>query len=1015
MSGEKNMDTEEKSPIEPGQLDTTKIPFHEFFNHTQDIVIIISFENHQPGNFIEINKSGMEKLGYTRDEFLKLGIFDLIVPDKRPDLPADTYEIKGGKSYFETEFITKNGERIPVEISNSLFKIDNKDVILSISRDITERKLAEEALKESHNKYRLISENTSDVIWIHDIQSNSLTYISPSIYNLVGYTSEEISNKSLETLMTPKAFQFIVKNVLNRISALESGDESAQVQTLFIDHMKKDGTIVPTEVVTTLLSENGKVTRIMGVSRDISERKKVEDALRESEEFNRSIVTASPDCIKVLDLHGNLLMMSQGGQKIMEVDDVNVILNTSLIDFYAEQFQPDARNAIKTAREGKKAQFTAYCPTLKGTPKWWDVIVTPILDANGKPEKLSAVSRDITQRKLDEEKLRWSEDRLMMGMDMANMVYWEYETEKDLFTFDDQFYALYGTSAEEEGGYKISGQEYTERFVDPSGYEIMEKEFAKTFEADDPDFISTPQHWMIRADGERRFLQVHFRVMFDEKGNKIGTRGVNQDITELKIAEDKLKLNQDLLIMSMDMANLVKWEYDIKTDMFTFDDHFYALYGTNAQEQGGYQMSSAEYVNRFVPSEEKEFVEKESAKVLENDDPDTISTIQHGIVRSDGKRRFISLRLKPIYDENNKKIGNRGVTQDITEIKKAEEDLQSTKAELERIIESSPAAIIVLDFDGRVHRWSPAAERIFGWTEKEVIGKPSPTVPQDFIEKLQIELDRLRNGKETLLNPLFTPFEVEGFKKDGTKIYLSLSVAPIPGLSGKPESVINVITDLSERKEFEEKLQESIEEKEMLLKEIHHRVKNNLMIISSLLNLQANYLKDQESKEIFKESQNRAKSMALIHQRLYQSTDLKSIGFKEYISTLARDLYQSYVKDPERVKLLLDVEDVNIDINTAIPLGLILNELITNSMKYGFPEDMEGKVFVDLHQKGDTYVLKVGDDGVGIPSDLDFRKTSSLGMQLINGLTSQIDGEVELNRDNGTEFVIKFKERKIGK
>ena len=152
----------------------------------------------------------------------------------------------------------------------------------------------------------------------------------------------------------------------------------------------------------------------------------------------------------------------------------------------------------------------------------------------------------------------------------------------------------------------------------------------------------------------------------------------------------------------------------------------------------------------------------------------------------------------------------------------------------------------------------------------------------------------------------------------------------------------------------------------------------------------------------------------LFRSRLYQSTGLKSIEFQEYITTLARDLYQSYVKDPDRVKLLLDVEEVSIDIDTAIPLGLILNELITNSMKYGFPGDMEGKVFIDLSKKDDTYVLKVGDDGVGIQSDLDFRNTSSLGMQLVNGLVSQIDGEIELNRDNGTEFVIKFKEMKLG-
>ncbi|MGI6464998.1 MAG: PAS domain S-box protein [Methanobacterium sp.] len=1007
------MDPEEKSTIESGKLDATKIQFQEFFNHTPDIITIISFENQQLGNFIEINKSGLEKLGYSHDKFLKLSLEDIIVPDISSDIQEEISRIKSGKSYFETEFITKNGERIPVEMNNSLFQIDGRNVILSISRDITERELAEEALNENLNKYRLISENTSDVIWIYNIPSKSINFISPSIFRLIGYKAEELLNQPLKTIIGSETFQYLAKSTLERISALESGDESAKVRTDLIDLRKKDGSTVPTEVVTTLLTDNGKVSQIMGVSRDISKRKKVEDALRESEEYNRSIMATSPDCIKVLDLDGNILMMSESGQKLMEVDDVSCILNTNLIDFYSDKFKPDARKAITRARKGKTGRFTAYCPTLKGTPKWWDVIITPILNAQGKPEKLSAVSRDITALKLADEKLRWSEERLKMGLDMAKMVYWEYNTEKHLFTFDDQFYALYGTTAEEEGGNMISGQEYMERFVDPDAYELIEKEFAKAFEVDDPNFISTPKHWIIRADGERRFIQVRFKIMYDENGKKIGTRGVNQDITELKIAEDKLKLNQDLLLMSMDMANLVKWEYDIKTDLFTFDDHFYALYGTNAQEQGGYQMSPAEYVNRFVPPEEREHVRKEAARVMKIEDPDIISTIQHGIVRSDGERRVISLRLKSIFDENNQKIGTRGVTQDITEIKKVEEDLQKTKAELERIIESSPAAIIVLDFDGRVRRWSPAAERIFGWTEKEVIGKISPTIPSDFIETLHIELDRLKNGKETIFNPLLKPFEVEVVKKDGSKIPISLSVAPIQGVSGKPEAVINVMTDLSERKEFEEKLKKSIEEKEMLLKEIHHRVKNNLMIISSLLNLQTNYLKDPESIDIFKESQHRAESMALIHQRLYQSTDLKSIDFQEYITTLARDLYQSYVKNPELVKLVMDVEKVNIDIDTAIPLGLILNELITNSMKHGFPDGMEGTVFIEFSKKDDTYILKVGDDGVGIPSDLDFRNTSSLGMQLVSGLVGQIDGEIELNRNDGTEFVIKFKEMKL--
>ncbi|WP_321423671.1 sensor histidine kinase [uncultured Methanobacterium sp.] len=201
----------------------------------------------------------------------------------------------------------------------------------------------------------------------------------------------------------------------------------------------------------------------------------------------------------------------------------------------------------------------------------------------------------------------------------------------------------------------------------------------------------------------------------------------------------------------------------------------------------------------------------------------------------------------------------------------------------------------------------------------------------------------------------------------------------------------------------------------MLLKEIHHRVKNNLMIISSLLNLQSRYIKDKEALSIFKESQSRANSMALIHERLYRSDDLKRINFGDYIRKLSNDLFRTYMADTGRIKLNVNVEDVMMDINTSIPLGLILNELVSNALKHAFPGDRGGEINIGFSSSGDDYQLTVGDNGVGLPADLDYKNTDSLGMQLVNNLTSQIDGNLELDSTNGTKFSIVFKERKYGK
>ncbi len=216
--------------------------------------------------------------------------------------------------------------------------------------------------------------------------------------------------------------------------------------------------------------------------------------------------------------------------------------------------------------------------------------------------------------------------------------------------------------------------------------------------------------------------------------------------------------------------------------------------------------------------------------------------------------------------------------------------------------------------------------------------------------------------------------------------------------------------EIEERKTMEKEIKTSLEEKEMLLKEIHHRVKNNLMIISSLLNLQSSYIKDKESQDIFKESQNRARSMALIHERLYQSTDLKRINFGDYITSLANELFHTYIADPNLIELKINVDDIFLDINTAIPLGLIVNELITNSLKYAFSDGMDGEIVIDFNSLDEHYEFAVIDNGIGFPEDLDYKNTDTLGLQIVNSLTDQIDGEIKLDRNNGTEFKITFKD-----
>ncbi|MDL1898586.1 GAF domain-containing protein, partial [Anaerolineae bacterium CFX7] len=217
--------------------------------------------------------------------------------------------------------------------------------------------------------------------------------------------------------------------------------------------------------------------------------------------------------------------------------------------------------------------------------------------------------------------------------------------------------------------------------------------------------------------------------------------------------------------------------------------------------------------------------------------------------------------------------------------------------------------------------------------------------------------------------------------------------------------------EVQERKRAEEEIKLSLKEKEVLLKEIHHRVKNNLQIITSLLNLQSAQIKDPETLAMFRESQARVRSMALIHEKLYQSKDLARIDFSGYVRELMVYLFRSYTVSPDQIQTEFEMGEIYLGIDTAIPCGLIISELVTNAMKYAFPNGRRGRLAIALHPRDDgNLVLRIADNGVGFPDDFDWRESDSLGLQLVSTLTSQLHGKMEVSGRDGACFTLTFPE-----
>jgi two-component sensor histidine kinase len=215
--------------------------------------------------------------------------------------------------------------------------------------------------------------------------------------------------------------------------------------------------------------------------------------------------------------------------------------------------------------------------------------------------------------------------------------------------------------------------------------------------------------------------------------------------------------------------------------------------------------------------------------------------------------------------------------------------------------------------------------------------------------------------------------------------------------------------EISERNKAEKKLKASLAEKEVLLKEIHHRIKNNLQVINSLLSLQVRRISDEECITIFEECKNRINSISLVYEKLYESENLTNISFGDYARTLAKELFNSYSAKIPGIRLKLAAEDILLQVNKAIPCALILNELLMNSIKFGFPDGKRGEIRVEFNSNGKRNVsLGVGDNGVGLPEDFDIDAPGTLGMQIINALVRQLHGSIEIDRKKGAKFVVTF-------
>lgn len=494
-------------------------------------------------------------------------------------------------------------------------------------------------------------------------------------------------------------------------------------------------------------------------------------------------------------------------------------------------------------------------------------------------------------------------------------------------------------------------------------------------------------------------LRILARQVMAQLELRCKTRDLELLVTEQKRKEEELRASEERLRLAMDAAQLGYWELDAQTNCNTIGGHYEKIFGLCPGTFGG---TFADFLSLVHPAD-RDRIQHEAQR---NHKSATPLNIEYRTIQADGSIGWAVSYGYTHHDPHTGATIIRGVIRDISERKHAEQALRDSEERYASVFRHAQDGIFVVSVraDGSFvyESFNPALEAVLGLSSAAMSGK-SPE--ECFPAAVATYVGERYRTCVAMGQPI--AYDEEAQLPVGTRSAHTLLV-PIRDTNGRIFRLVGISRDFTERRRVEEQLRVALKEKEILLKEIHHRVKNNLQVISSLLSLQSSALKEPQLLHVFRESQQRVRAMALIHEKLYQSHDFAKVDFAEYVRSLVSHLFRVYAA-PGGVALQTRVEDVFLRVDTALPCGLILNELVSNALKYAFPGGRAGTLQIELHAdlRGQVQ-LQVKDDGIGFPPGLDFRETDSLGLQLVNTLIEQLHGTIELQSGAGSTFLLTF-------
>lgn len=930
--------------------------------------------------------------------------------------------------------------------------------------DIQDRKMAEAALRESEEKYRTLIEKANEAIII--AQDGNFAFANPSMSKLLGVPADELTGKPFADFIWPDDRNLVTNRYRKRMAGEDIPDTydfrvigaEGKLRWVFISAAQIIWQGRPATLnLLTDITERKRVEEELALEKErmeclLSLNQKgqmadteiistvVEDAIRLTGSTIGYLATMNED-----ESVMTMRYWSKSAHESCKIVTKPIVYSLEKTGLWGE--------AVRQRKPIVTNDYAAENPLKRGTPAGHVPLVRHMNIPVFEGDRIVAVAGVGNKRtEYNEGDVR----QLQLLMQGWWQIVVRRRTEEALRESEQKFRDIFNNAND---GIEIVGlldNGMPGRFADINdvtcrmlGY--TREEMLRLGPLDiGTDYFSRPFDELMRelhTLGHATFETEHRRkdgtiVPVEVNTHKITLMGntvlisIARDITERKRMEDQVRESRQLFSDIISFLPDPTFVIDKNGFVLAWNralEHLSGVMAADILGKGNHEYSLWQYGKRrpilidLVLNPDQDAARMNYLNIVHEG---TTVTAETQLNLQSGKRIALSLVTSPLYDSKGAVVGAIESMRDITHIKETEAELSRFNANLENlvrertraleeeviqrqkaekdvlaaldytrsVIESNPDMVVVLDHEGTVLDINTAGESLTGLPRDQLIGKPYFGFLDD------------DGTLYTAFSRLLETGTIENFvrirRTDGHLTPLSVHATVLSSGNTSPGRIIVSAHDITRQKQDEAAIQASLDEKVLLLREIHHRVKNNLQIIISLTNLQMRTIDDPGIKQILAETRNRVRAMSLVHEKLYMSENLSSLDLADYTKFLASQLFSFYGVNHLRVTLHTDIEKIPLDIDTAIPLGLILNELISNALKHAFPNDRKGTVRITGHLAGEALMLTVSDDGAGFPPGSDWRATESLGLRLVTGLVDQLGGTIEKKDGAGTMFII---------